>query len=55
MTRVAVGRRDGIVVGQLCRTEDQREIHEEKILAIIQGTLLEAELGSGYGTDQSHI
>lgn len=55
MTCVAVGRRDGIVVGQLCRTEDQREIHEENILAIIQGTRLEAELGTGYGTDQSHI
>lgn len=36
MTPAAMERRDGVVLGKLCKTEDQRTVHEEGILVIIQ-------------------
>lgn len=43
MTPVAVGRRDGIVDGKVCETEEERKILGESSLVITRGEGPEAE------------
>lgn len=49
MTPVAVGRRDGIVDGKVCETEEERKILGESSLVITRGEGPEAESHPPWG------